>query len=61
MTNMFDNWYAAHTEALLKARRANLDVAIRKARQGGKDYYLIRFADHVDYVHSEIVKPIDPR
>ena len=59
MSNRYTTWIEARTVALAKAHLLNLDIAIRRVKEYGRDGYNVTFAMDSDYERAEIVKPTD--
>jgi hypothetical protein len=57
----YTTWIDARTAALAKAHRLNLDVAIRRVKEYGRDGFNVTLACRMDsdYARAEIVKPTD--
>lgn len=63
MSEVFDCYHAAHKRAIALARATNLDVAIRRVREYGRERLAVSLAcvNDSDYARAEIVRPSDPR
>jgi hypothetical protein len=59
----FEDYHKARTEAQSLADRCKLPVAIRKAREFGRDGFNVSFASRndSDFDRAEIVNPGEPR
>ena len=58
----FIEWVDARQNAVLKAKRLNMDMAIRRVKEYGKDGFNVTIASRndSDYARAEIVTPSDP-
>ena len=54
-------WIEARTQALAQAHKLNLDIAIRRVREYGRDGFNVTVAckNDSDYMLAEVVRPTD--
>ena len=63
MSTRFTTYLEAWEAARVQATSSNLDVAIRRTREYGKDGFNVSYASRndSDYARAEIVKPHQPK